>query len=155
MFDKSARQDGTFSREDFRYDREGNVYFCPAGKMLSTRGSVLNDDQVMYWSSTYDCAACSLKQRCCPDKPSRRVPRSIHEGAGDMARDIARTDACTVWRRQRKKVEVLFAHLNRVLRLDRLRLRGPSGARDEFHLAAAAQNLRELARLIPAPVTAA
>jgi len=46
---------------------------------------------------------------------------------------------------------MLFAHLKRILKLDRLRLRGPSGARDEFHLAAAAQNLRKLAKLIPAP----
>ncbi|WP_163362554.1 transposase, partial [Escherichia coli] len=52
-------------------------------------------------------------------------------------------------RRERKKVEMLFAHLKRILKLDRLRLRGPNGARDEFHLAAAAQNLRKLAKLIP------
>jgi len=45
----------------------------------------------------------------------------------------------------------LFAHLKRILKLDRLRLRGPSGARDEFHLAATAQNLRKLATLIPMP----
>ena len=50
---------------------------------------------------------------------------------------------------QRKKVEMLFAHLKRILKLDRLRLRGPNGARDEFHLAATAQNLRKLAKLIP------
>ena len=52
---------------------------------------------------------------------------------------------------QRKKVEMLFAHLKRILKLDRLRLRGPNGARDEFHLAATAQNLRKLAKLIPMP----
>jgi hypothetical protein len=77
--------------------------------------------------------------------------RSIHEGARDMARDIASTDAYVASRRQRKKVEMLFAHLKRILRLDRLRLRGPSGARDEFYLAATAQNLRKLAKLIPLP----
>ena len=154
VFDKSTRDDGTFSRADFRYDREGDVYFCPAGKMLSTRGAVLNDDQIMYWSSTYDCAACSLKQRCCPKAPHRRIPRSVHEGARDMARDIAGTEAYVTSRRQRKKVEMLFAHLKRILRLDRLRLRGPCGARDEFHLAAAAQNLRRLAKLIPLPTPA-
>ena len=48
VFDKSARKDGTFAREDFRHDREGDVYVCPAGNMLNTRGSVLNDDQIMY-----------------------------------------------------------------------------------------------------------
>ena len=65
-----------------------------------------------------------------------------------MARDIAQTDAYVVSRRERKKVEMLFAHLKRILRLDRLRLRGPNGARDEFLLAAAAQYLRKLAKLL-------
>ena len=68
-------------------------------------------------------------------EPARKVARSIHEGAGDMARDIAKTDAYLTSRRQRKKVEMLFAHLKRILKLGRLRLRGPSGARDEFLLA--------------------
>jgi hypothetical protein len=77
--------------------------------------------------------------------------RSIHEGARDMARDIAGTEAYATSRRERKKIEMLFAHLKRVLKLDRLRLRGPNGARDEFHLAATAQNLRKLAMLIPLP----
>ena len=68
-----------------------------------------------------------------------------------MARDIAKTEAYSHLARQRKKVEMLFAHLKRILKLDRLRLRGPNGARDEFHLAATAQNLRKLAKLIPVP----
>jgi hypothetical protein len=82
---------------------------------------------------------------------ARKVPRSIHEGARDMARDIAATDAYVTSRRQQKKVEMLFAHLKRILKLDRLRLPGPNGARDEFHLTATAQNLRKLAMLIPTP----
>ena len=68
-----------------------------------------------------------------------------------MARDIARSDERRRSRKQRKKIEMLFAHLKRILKLDRLRLRGPNGARDEFHLAAIAQNLRKLAMLIPVP----
>ena len=80
-----------------------------------------------------------------------KVPRSIHEAARDKARAIAKTEAYVVSRRERKKVEMLFAHIKRILRLDRLRLRGPSGARDEFLLAATAENLRKLAKLIPAP----
>ena len=102
-----------------------------------------------YRASKFDCDACALKPRCCPNTPARKVTRSIHEGARDMARDIAKTDAYVTSRRQRKKVEMLFAHLKRILRLDRLRLRGPNGARDEFLLAATAQNLRKLAKLIP------
>tara|TARA_R110000772_G_scaffold16853_1_gene47534 strand:- start:187 stop:411 length:225 start_codon:yes stop_codon:yes gene_type:complete len=66
-----------------------------------------------------------------------------------MARDIAKTDAYVTSRRERKKVEMLFAHLKRILKMDRLRLRGPTGAHDEFLLAATAQNLRKMAKLIP------
>jgi len=76
---------------------------------------------------------------------------SIHEGARDMARQIARSWEGGLSRHLRKKVEMLFAHLKRILKLDRLRLRGPNGARDEFLLAATAQNLRKLAKLIPVP----
>ncbi|MBB3394923.1 hypothetical protein FHX09_001309 [Rhizobium sp. BK538] len=119
--------------------------------MLTTSGTVVNDNQLLYRASKYDCQVCELKAGCCPKEPARKVPRSIHEGARDMARDIAKTEAYAMSRRQRKKIEMLFAHLKRILKLDRLRLRGPNGARDEFHLAATAQNLRKLAKLIPMP----
>jgi len=151
VFDKSGRTDGTFSRKDFTWDQQGDVYRCPAGKVLTTSGTIVNDNQLLYRASKSDCDGCELKQRCCPKEPARKVPRSIHEGARDMARDIAKTDAYVTSRRQRKKIEMLFAHLKRILRLDRLRLRGPNGARDEFHLAATARNIRKLAKLIPMP----
>jgi transposase len=152
VFDKSARKDGTFSREDFTYDHEGDVYHCPGGKMLTCKGTLVNDGAtLLYRASKYDCDVCALKPRCCPKAPARKVPRSIYEGARDMARGIAKSEEGLTSRRQRKKIEMLFAHLKRILRLDRLRLRGPNGARDEFHLAAIAQNLRKLAKLIPMP----
>jgi transposase len=152
VFDKSARKDGTFSRDDFIYDHAGDVYRCPGGKVLTTTGALVNDRATtLYLASKYDCDGCTLKARCCPKQPMRKVPRSIYEGARDMARQIARSWEGGTSRRLRKKVEMLFAHLKRILKLDRLRLRGPSGARDEFILAATAQNLRKLAKLIPMP----
>lgn len=158
VFDKSKRRDGTFSREDFAYDHASDTYRCPAGKLLqlyrrpftTPRVGVTKDDTLRYRASKHDCDACALKPRCCPKSPARKVPRSIYEGARDMARDIAKTDAYQTSRSQRKKVEMLFAHLKRILKLDRLRLRGPCGARDEFHLAATAQNLRKLAKICTA-----
>ena len=165
VFDKSERTDGTFSRADFVYDQEGDLYICPTGKQLRKhrrpfavpRSGVTKDNTVLYRASQRDCGACALKAKCCPNTPARKVPRSIHEAARDKARAIAQTEAYLVSRRERKKVEMLFAHLKRILELDRLRLRGPCGARDEFLLAATAQNLRKLAKLIPveAPVMAA
>lgn len=150
VFDKSGRTDGTFSRADFSYDQPGDIYRCPAGKVLTTTGTLVNDGAtLLYRASKVDCAPCPLKQRCCPAASVRKIPRSIYEGARDMARDIARSEDGKTSRRERKKGEMLFAHLKRILKLDRLRLRGPNGARDEFHLAAAAQNLRKRATLIP------
>jgi transposase len=159
VFDKSQRTDGTFSRDDFAYDHASDTYRCPAGKTLqryrrqftTPRIGVMKDNSLRYRASKLDCQGCSLKPQCCPNAPARKIPRSIHEGARDMARDIATTDVYVTSRRERKKVEMLFAHLKRILKLDRLRLRGPNGARDEFHLAATAQNLRKLAKLIPMP----
>jgi hypothetical protein len=152
VFDKSARKDGTFSREDFKYDHEGDVYLCPGGKTLTTTGTRVNDGAtLLYRASKIDCDVCALKSRCCPKEVARKVPRSIHEGARDMARAIAKSWEGRLSRRLRKKVEMLFAHLKRILKLDRLRLRGPTGAHDEFLLAATAQNLRKLAKLIPIP----
>lgn len=151
IIDKSNRDDGTFSRSDFVYDPNRDVYVCPAGHDLRTTGRVNYDDAYRYLTSLAICRDCPLKGRCCPKSPQRKITRSIHEPARDVARDIATTDAYEQTRRDRKKVEMLFAHLKRILRLGRLRLRGPSGAQDEFTLAAIAQNLRRLAKLTAKP----
>jgi hypothetical protein len=160
VFDKSQRTDGTFSRDAFVYDHKRDCYVCPAGKELRQRQKIYRvprplvdeDGMMRYRASKLDCQACVLNPQCCPNAPARKIPRS--QGACDMARDLSLSDAYVTSRRERKKVEMLFAHLKRILKLDRLRLRGPNGARDEFHLAATAQNLRKLAKLIPVPVAA-
>jgi Transposase DDE domain len=77
--------------------------------------------------------------------------RDIHEHARDVARSFAGTEGFEQSRRERKKIEMRFAHLKGILRLGRLRLRGPRGAQDEFVLAAIAQNLRRLAALVARP----
>jgi transposase len=159
VFDKSNRTDGTFSRADFTYDVGEDRYICPGGKVLKQRQRIYRgrpplvdkNGMMRYRASKLDCDACPMKPRCCPNEPARKLLRSVHEGARDMARDIARTDAYETSRRNRKKVEMLFAHLKRILKLGRLRLRGPNGAKDEFLLAATAQNLRKLAKLRPKP----
>lgn len=148
VFDKSRRDDGTLSRSDFQFDEAGNAYTCPAGKRLTTRGTVVNDDLVLYRASKFDCTPCPLKSRCCPKEPVRKIPRSIFERSRDVARSLVGTELYERSRRERKKIEMLFAHLKRIIGLRRLRLRGPTGAKDEFLLAATAQNLRKLAKLI-------
>lgn len=157
VFDKSNRTDGTFSRADFVWDGENDRYICPAGKELvqfrrtyaTPRSGITSEGTRLYRASKKDCDACDLKQRCCPNAVARKVPRDLNEDARDVARAIAGTPDYECSRHRRKKVEMLFAHLKRILRMARLRLRGPCGARDEFLLAATAQNLRRLAKLRP------
>jgi transposase len=152
VVDKSKREDGTFSREDFSFDKAKDVYVCPAGKVLTTTGKLVNDrETLLYTAKTRDCRSCLLKSQCCPKVPLRRIQRSIFEEARDVARALAKTEAFERSRRDRKRVEMLFAHLKRIFRLSRLRLRGPCGAQFEFTLAAIAQNLRRLAKLVVRP----
>jgi transposase len=158
VWDRSRRTDGTFSRHDFSYDRARDVYLCPGGKTLTTTGTVHADNTRRYLASTRDCATCPLKARCCPNTPQRKIPRDVNENARDWARSLADTQSFARSRNQRKKVEMLFAHLKRHLGFERLRLRGLSSARDEFLLAATVQNLKRLAKLSaippPEPITA-
>jgi transposase len=155
VIDKSRREDGTFSRADFVFDKERNVYVCPNNRLLHTTGTVHDGYALRYRASKADCDVCAFKMRCCPSTPMRYVPRDLHEDARDVARALAKTEAFEQSRRSRKRVEMLFAHLKRILRLGRLRLRGPRGAQDEFTLAAIAQNLRRLAKLVARPPPAA
>ena len=146
VWDKSKREDGSFSRLDFHFDKKGDVYFCPQGKILETTGRVLTDHTRLYRASSYDCGVCPLKPKCCPKEPARKIRRDINEAARDKARALAGTEAFQRSCNERRKIEMRFAHLKTHHRFGRLRLRGLSGARDEFHLAATAQNLKTLAR---------
>jgi len=155
VFDKSERTDGTFGRSDFIYDAENNRYLCPAGKFLKTAWRTKKKDPLRYRASQLDCQACPLKEKCCPNTLNRKIVRSPFESARDVARAITKTEAYKQSRKERKKVEMLFAHLKRILKMDKLRLRGFSNAKDEFLLAATAQNLRRMAKrlAINEPVT--
>lgn len=102
-------------------------------------------------SNSPHCAGCHLKSECCPNTPGRKIARSVHEEARDYARSLRDTPEYWQSRKDRKKVEMAFAHLKRILKLDRLRLRGLSGANDELLLAATALNLRKMANMIWKP----
>jgi transposase len=162
IWDKTQRADETLSSSEFQWDEQADQYRCPQGRALrrqwrpfkTPRTHVTKADTIIYRSSQSDCANCPMKIRCCPNTPIRKIARSVYEPARHVARAIAKTALYQQSRKDRKKVEMLFAHLKRIMKLDRLRLRGLSGARDEFLLAATAQNLRRMAkRLCPrAPI---
>lgn len=159
VWDKAKRKDGTFARSDFTWQSDADRYICPAGKPLQRyrrpfkkpRTGIPKDKFIRYRASKYDCDVCIYKPRCCSKTPQRKIVRSIYESSRDVARAIAETEAYQQSRKDRKKVEMLFAHLKRILKLDRLRLRGMNGARDEFLLAATVQNLRRMTKLLSRP----
>jgi hypothetical protein len=132
VFDKSKRTDGTFSRSDFTWEAEKGQYLCPAGKELKQfhrtydppRSGITAEGTRLYRASKKDCDQCELKPRCCPNMPMRKIPRDLNEDARDVARAIAKTPEYEQSRHRRKKVEMLFAHLKRILQMARLRLRG-------------------------------
>ena len=140
LWDRTQRDDGTLSSSDFEWNEQANEYRCPQGLPLRSewrifkrpRTRITKAHTIIYHANQAACSKCPMKSRCCPNTPNREIARSVHEAARDVARDIAKTDAYKQSRKDRKKVEMLFAHLKRILRLDRLRLRGPNGAHDEF-----------------------
>ncbi|AXI45190.1 IS5/IS1182 family transposase [Sulfitobacter sp. SK012] len=157
--DKAGRPDGTWIRTDFDWDAENDQYICPEGHALKQFHRNYSDPNqgptgkgtAKYRALKLTCQVCPSKSKCCPNADARAITREEHEEARQVARDLAKTDEYAIAMRLRKKVEMLFAHLKRILGLGRLRLRGPCGVNDEFLLAATAQNLRKLAKIFPAP----
>ena len=152
VWDMSKREEGILSRADFTFDRQRNLYICPQGKFLRTTGTVLDGRTIIYRASTRDCGPCQLKSKCIPNMSFRKIPRDVHEDARDATRALMGTPAFAKSRNERKKVEMRFAHLKTHHNFERMRLRGLSGARDEFHLAAIVQNLKTLANYIWQPL---
>jgi transposase len=151
VWDKSETSaKGKFTRADFEFNEEKNVYVCPNGKELRTSGTVHDGTTLKYLARKSDCTRCPLKPNCTKGS-QRRVSRDVNEAARDVARAHMHTEDYQVSARQRKMIETGFGDMKANLGLTRLRLRGLTGARDEFLLAATVQNLRHLANVIWPP----
>jgi hypothetical protein len=151
LWDKSQGNGDIFSRSDFAYDPERDLYICPAGKELKTSGTAHDGTTYKYLAKRSDCGKCPLEPKCTTGK-ERWLARDVEEPIRDHVRALAKTPSFRRSRDERKKVEMAFAHMKRIFKLDRLRLRGLSSARDEILLTATAQNLRKLVRYAgPAP----
>jgi len=141
---------GKFSRADFVYDAENDRYICPAGKELRTSGTAHDGTTLKYIAKRTDCGRCPLKPQCTTGR-ERRLQRDVNEAARDHVRSLMDSEAYRRSARERKKIETRFGDIKWNLGLTRLRLRGLTGASDEFHLAATVQNLRRLAKHIIRP----
>jgi len=139
-----------FSRADFVYDKDRNLYTCPGGKQLQTSGTAHDGTTLRYIAKRSDCGACPLKPRCTTGR-ERRVNRDVNQEARDYTQALMESEAYGNSSVERKKIEALFGETKHILGLTRLRLRGLSGARDEFLLAATVQNLKRLVARVAIP----
>ncbi len=150
-------EEGKFTRADFIYDKKRDLYICPAGNELKTSGTVFDGTTIKYRAKRSECAACPLKPRCTTSL-ERAVSRDVNQDARDYTQSLMETEAYAASSGERKKIEALFGEAKHILSMVRLRLRGLTGARDEFLLTATVQNLKRLAnhaaRPPPQPISA-
>ena len=110
VWDRTQRNDETLSSSDFEWNEQANEYRCPQGHALRSewrafktlRTHLTKADTIIYRSSQSDCATCPIKERCCPNTPMRKIARSIHESAREVARRIGTTEQYRRSRRKRK-----------------------------------------------------
>jgi transposase len=143
-----------FGPERFTYEPELNRYICPAGQVLNYGGRVYRNRAFNYIGTRKKCGACTLKSQC-TSAAFRSLNIHQQEPARQRARELANTPEFARAQRQRKKVEALFAELKNQIGLRRLRLRRLKFVREQFFLAAAAQNLKRLVRFLSQPITSA
>jgi transposase len=151
VWERYPPADGMFSRSDFAYDAERDVYICPNGRLLKTTGTIHDGRVRNYLSNPGECRVCTFKERC-TRASFKKIARDINEDARDYARSLKGTPEFERSSNERKKVEMRFAHLKVHHAFERMRLRGLTGARDEFHLGAIVQNLKTLANHMWRPI---
>jgi len=141
-----------YGPERFTYQPESNSYICPAGQQLNYGGRSLRNRTRVYIGTRKRCGGCALKAEC-TSAAVRYLAIHVEEPARQRARKLANTPEFAKAQRQRKKVEALFAELKNQIGLRRLRLRRIRFVREQFYLAAVAQNLKRLVRFLhkPAP----
>jgi hypothetical protein len=147
-----------FGPERFTYQPESNSYLCPAGQQLNYGGRSMRNRTYAYIGTRKRCGECALKAQC-TSGAFRFLAIHMEEPARQRARKLANTPEFAKAQRQRKKVEALFAELKNQIGLRRVRLRRLKFVREQFFLAATAQNLKRLVRFLsqppkPVPVTA-
>jgi transposase len=141
-----------FGPERFTYEPENNRYICPAGQPLNYGGWVHRNRAYNYIGTRKKCGPCALRSQC-TSAAFRGLIIHQNEPARQRARELVNTPEFARAQRQRKKVEALFAELKNQIGLRRLRLRRLKFVREQFFLAAVAQNIKRLVRFLSRPIT--
>ena len=147
VIDRRHQTDGHFTHDQFRYEPAEDVYYCPQDKPLRYRGLQRGNQAYSYCATKAQCQACPQKKLCTPGL-YRRLAVNWHEKARQAVRALAGTPAYERSRRARYRIEALFAELKQRMRLARVRLRRLWNVGEQFLMAATAQNIKRLVRLL-------
>jgi transposase len=141
-----------YGPDAFTYLPESNSYICPAGQQLNYGGHSKGNRTFGYIGTRKKCGPCQQRSQCTTG-PFRYLAIHMNEAARQRARDLSSTEEFKYAQRQRKKVEALFAELksHSHIGLNRLRLRRLKFVREQFFLAATAQNIKRLVRFLSCP----
>lgn len=142
-----APKTNLYGIEKFTYVAETNSYQCPEGKRLTYVGINAINRTHVYVATRKRCRDCPQKAQCTRGH-YRQIAIHVHEAARQRARERTTVPAFAAAQRQRRKVEALFAELKNQIGLRRVRLRRMKHVREQFFLAATAQNLKRLARFL-------
>ena len=151
VLDRTHQTDGLYTRSDFVFEPEANAYRCPNGKLLNFCGVGRASRVNVYRAARSDCGNCTLKAACTAGR-ARRLTVNFDEPARQHTKRLVDTDEYKLSRRERKKVEALFAELKDVIKLRRFRLRRLRNIKEQTLMAATAQNLRRLIRYLEPPL---
>lgn len=152
VLDRERQSGGLLTREAFTFDADNNRYICPQGKILKHRTSTHKTRIHTYRATESDCKICPIRADCTSGK-KRALSVPFDDALRQKVIAIQETESFQQSCRLRKKVEMLFAHMKQHFGFTRLKLRGLSGAKEEFLMMATVQNLRRLIRLRPPKAT--
>jgi hypothetical protein len=150
VIDRCHQTRRVYTQDAFRYDPSENVYRCPQGQALRYHGENRTAQGHIYRTTKSQCRGCPVKKRCTRGS-LRRLSVHWHEAARQVARDLVPTPEYVRSRRERKKIEALFSELKLRLGLRRVRLRRLWNVAEQFYLAATAQNLKRLVKVLAPP----
>lgn len=151
VLDRKQQTKGFYTQNDFIRIPEENAYRCPGGQTLHYIGLSRGSQGFTYSAKPSHCRNCSHKPACTPSSKQRTLRVNWYEDVRENVRKLSQTPEFAIARRARNKIEALFSEVRNQIRLRKLRLRGLRNAKEQFILAATAQNVKRLIKFLNQP----
>lgn len=148
VLDRKQQTKGFYTQHEFTHVPEENAYRCPGGHLLRYIGLSRGAQGFTYGAKPSQCRNCPHKPACTPSSTHRTLRINWYENVREQVRKLSQTPEFAIARRARNKIEALFSELRNQIRLRKARLRGLRNVKEQFMLAATAQNLKRLMKFM-------